>query len=132
MTDQYEVYLSGKMRGLPEFGFPIFDKAQEIIERTRGWKVVSPANMDREIGFNEKTGNDYDFDVNGAMRRDFTYLVTNAQGIVLIRQNWRVSHGARSELIVAQDIGLDLWEVDLDTEEIRPLKARVATHLDVA
>ena len=128
----YSVYLSGKMRGEPEFGFPNFDRARDIIVKQKGWTVISPADMDRAIGFSEKSPEGYDFDFAGALRRDFSVLLKDVNGIVMIRQNWQRSHGARSELLISQDIDLDLWQIDLKTEEISPLVLRVATHLEKA
>lgn len=124
MARRYTVYLSGKMRGLPEFGFPVFDAAKKIIHRKR-WKVVSPADMDRAVGFDgHDTG--YDFDVEDALRRDFLAILQDCDGIVMIRENWRDSTGAPAELLVAQLTGKDLWEIDLETEEIYPLPDRVS------
>jgi hypothetical protein len=124
MSKRYTVYVSGKMRGLPEFGFPLFDHATKILKRKR-WKVLSPADMDRAIGFDEKSAEGYDFDVAGALKRDFLAILQECDGIVMIKQTWLSSHGAKSELLIAQDIDLDLWEIDLDTEEVTPLQGRV-------
>jgi len=44
------IYICGPMTGYPYFNFPIFDWAQRILEG-RGSKVISPAQMDREHGF---------------------------------------------------------------------------------
>ena len=41
------------MRGKKWFNFPGFDWAKECLTRA-GWEVISPADLDREIGFDVK------------------------------------------------------------------------------
>lgn len=38
-------YLSGKMRGLPNYNFPEFHRVTAIL-RSQGWRVISPAEID--------------------------------------------------------------------------------------
>lgn len=45
-----QVYIAGKMRGIPYFNFPEFDKARDRLLGL-GLKPVSPADMDRAVGF---------------------------------------------------------------------------------
>lgn len=44
------VYVAGKMRGVPYYGFPAFDETKNRLTRL-GFDVLSPADMDREEGF---------------------------------------------------------------------------------
>jgi len=63
------VYILGPMRGYQFYNFPAFDKMEaRIIEQ--GYIPVSPAQMDREIGFNEVTDRLDTFDLRAAIRRD--------------------------------------------------------------
>ena len=112
-------YLSGKMRGLPQYGFPIFDKGRDIL-RKKGWYVVSPADLDRAIGF-DPDDQGYDFDIAEALRRD-TQALLFVDAIVLL-PNWRDSSGAKYELSVAQNIGIDIFELNLKTGRLRRMKA---------
>ncbi len=43
-------YIAGPMRGIPHFNFPAFDEARDRLQQ-EGWRVISPADMDRDAGF---------------------------------------------------------------------------------
>ena len=43
------VYVAGKMRGVPYYNFPAFDRARDRLAGL-GFEVLSPADMDREVG----------------------------------------------------------------------------------
>ena len=73
-----QVYIAGKMRGLPYFNFPEFDKAVMRL-LALGLKPVSPADLDRQNGFDPTGWNpewkDWSvlpdtFDVSAAIARD--------------------------------------------------------------
>ena len=49
-----KIYIAGPMRGKEWFNFPDFDWAKECLMRA-GWEVISPADLDREIGFDVKS-----------------------------------------------------------------------------
>jgi|ERR1051326_2321292 hypothetical protein len=100
-----KVYIAGKMRGLPEFGFPIFDAAERIL-MALGYECVSPASMDRDEGFDAagKTGITLDgFNVYEALKRDFIAIM-ECDGIVLL-PGWENSSGAQAEKVVATSTG---------------------------
>lgn len=44
-----KVYISGPMRGIPYFNFPLFDEVKDYFLNL-GWTVFSPADHDRELG----------------------------------------------------------------------------------
>lgn len=75
-ADGMKVYLAGGMRGYPSFNFPSFDAAAAEL-RKRFITVISPAEIDRELGF-DPTGlegteaelRDMGFDLHAAMQRD--------------------------------------------------------------
>ena len=46
MMTRRKIYLSGKMTGLPNNGFEIFDKNRDFLLE-KGWDVVSPSDIDR-------------------------------------------------------------------------------------
>ncbi len=50
MSDKPTIYIAGPMSGYPQYNFPAFDKARDELEKN-GWQVGSPADMDREHGF---------------------------------------------------------------------------------
>lgn len=111
-------YLAGRMRGLEDFGFPLFDKGKRILEQ-HGYEVVSPADMDRGMGFDPRglKGTDEElarlnFSTADALRRDFAEIL-NCTHLALL-PNWRDSGGARKEKMLAETIGLDVLDVNLD------------------
>lgn len=107
------IYIAGPMRGIQFFNFPAFDKAKE--ELSYYWNVVSPADMDRDVGFDpESLGSDYDwndlhsldFDLDEAIKRDLDALQTvNA---IFMLDGWQESRGAKAELAIANWRGLDI------------------------
>lgn len=108
------VYIAGPMRGYPYFNFPAFDKAAADL-KCYDYEVVSPAEMDREIGFDpELLGADYDwtdlnaceFSLHDAIDRDVAALKT-CDAIFLL-EGWLDSKGARAEKALADWLGLEI------------------------
>lgn len=106
--DAIRVYIAGPMRGHQQFNFPAFDECRDYL-RSLGWKPISPADMDREKGFDPtapdhdpQTG--YDFDVADALRRDFD-AISQCDGIVFL-PGWAGSAGANAERVLGQALGI--------------------------
>jgi len=121
-------YLSGPMRGYPLFNFPAFDAARDA-GRAKGFGVMSPADMDRELGHTE---NDVLEEINTPENqrrfaaRDCAALLAlkaeNGDGIALL-PGWEKSTGAVAELMLAR--WLKLTGVDAETwEPMDPAKFR--------
>ena len=93
------IYIAGKMTGVPLFNFPAFDAARDVLE-AEGWKVISPADLDREVGFDplNETFVSKDF-LDRAMRRDIEALLT-CDAIYML-EGWETSTGAKAELALA-------------------------------
>lgn len=102
-------YVAGPMRGYDQFNFPAFDNAARCLRR-HGWEVLSPAEHDRETGFDETLNNLDGFDLQKAMRWDIQ-AVLSADVIVLL-PGWRNSHGTSIELTVARAVGVEVFEFD--------------------
>lgn len=115
-------YVSGKMRGEKQFGFPLFDAARDML-RLKGWSVVSPADLDRAIGFDPNNDDGYDFDICEALRRD-TQALLFVDAIVLL-PNWKESVGARYELCVAQAIGVPALAINMKTGRLTKIREKV-------
>ena len=111
--DKPIVYVAGPMRGIEHFNFPAFDQAAEWLRGKRSdLYVVSPADMDRALGFNEEEEDvvvDSAF-IADAMRRDLR-VVTHCHSLLLLR-GWEDSTGANNEAFVARACGAELWEAD--------------------
>lgn len=113
-------YLSGPMRGYPKFNFPAFDAARDA-GRARGFGVMSPADMDRELGHTEDDSLDAINTPENQRRfaaRDCAALLAlkaeNGDGIALL-PGWEKSTGAVAELMLAR--WLKLTVVDATTWE---------------
>lgn len=108
-TDQRIAYISGKMRGLPEFGFPLFDKAAEKL-RAANWTIYSPAEMDREQGF-DPNANGYDFHIIQALKRDFDVIKSKCNALIRLPNHYG-SEGADAERVIADKYGLAILDYE--------------------
>jgi hypothetical protein len=100
-------YISGKMRGVDLYNFPAFDEARDFLVDL-GHDVVSPADLDRELGLDETADELPDwFTLDDAMRRDLQ-AVTSCDKVVLL-EGWSRSTGAVREALTAIWCGLPLF-----------------------
>lgn len=110
------IYIAGPMRGIELFNFPAFDAARDHLSG-QGFAVVSPADLDRESGFDPETlrvdgvdwyvaGYDWldlskiDFDLEAAMERDIK-AIKSCDAIYMLT-GWQNSRGARAEKALAE------------------------------
>ena len=108
------VYIAGGMRGKPLYGFPEFDAAAEKL-RAEGYKVINPADLDREAGFCPTTlPDDWDWstyppgtDASEFVERDLDALAT-CDAIYML-PGWEESQGATAEHAVAKWRGLTVF-----------------------
>lgn len=96
--------------------FPAFDARKEQL-LSDGWEtVVSPADLDRELGFEPTfflTKVSAEF-TRKALRRDIEALMTC--DAIYMMEDWEMSQGATIEHGVARGIGLDvIYESPRDT-----------------
>lgn len=101
-------YLAGPMRGYEDFNFPAFDAAAANLRRV-GWTILSPADRDREHGFDETRNTLDGFDLEAAMRDDLRWIIDDADSIILL-PGWERSTGAKIERLVAETCGKDVFE----------------------
>jgi hypothetical protein len=102
------VYVAGPMRNYPLFNFPAFDEAEARL-RAAGWNVISPAAMDRTLGFDEHQGHLDGFDMDAAVRRDIDAILSLSpvnEDAVAMLPGWERSRGARAEKALAEWRGL--------------------------
>ena len=93
------LYIAGPMTGLPEFNFPAFDAAEDVI-RAAGFDTRNPAR--HGAGDPGQTWADY-------MRRDIPDLLA-CDGIALL-PGWENSRGARLEVYIADALGMPICPV---------------------
>ncbi|MGN6589481.1 MAG: dATP/dGTP diphosphohydrolase domain-containing protein [Sphingomicrobium sp.] len=124
------LYIAGPMRGLPEFGFPEFDRAAGLLHEA-GHYPVNPANHDRANGFDPKgmTGNEdlaeLGFDLTDALTWDLQQ-VADSDGVAVL-SGWENSKGARAEVATAHALGVPVATV---TEWTYPASQRTYIQPD--
>lgn len=102
------IYVGGPMSGYPQHNFPAFDRAAAWL-RSAGWsKVVNPADLDRELGYDPNNDPDPAM-YREMMRRDIAELV-QCDAIALLPY-WDQSPGATTEHGVAVACGLAVIEI---------------------
>lgn len=105
-----KIYILGPMRGHAYFNFPAFDLMAIRLSRL-GYNPVSPANLDRQAGYDFATysrDTDWsklpdDMKVQDVVARDMTALLS-CQGYVCL-EGWENSTGARAEKAVLEWLG---------------------------
>lgn len=112
-----KVYIAGPMRGMPLSNFPVFDRAKALA-LSKGWAVISPADMDRIFGYDPADAATSDPDVLGTlseiMLRDLAELA-NCDALALL-PGWENSSGARVEVMFACFVG-NIQLLDAETFE---------------
>lgn len=108
------VYLAGPMRGFDLYNFPAFDSAAAWL-REDGYKVISPAELDRDLGFDPATDKATDEFVWSALRRDLTAILR--VDMVAVLPGWEASSGCGLEMAVARGVGLPIYELLVDATD---------------
>ena len=103
------VYICGPMRGYEHYNFPAFDAAEERL-RDLGYKVFSPAAIDRE--------NDFDPILNpeqpepscvDVVRRDIEAIIKS--DCVVLLEGWEASVGSNAEIAIAKWLKKPVYEM---------------------
>ena len=100
------VYIAGKMRGLPQYNFPAFRK-YTAEWRAAGWEVVSPAEMDENIGFTENNPEPTKEFLKDAIKRD-VLAILECDALALI-PGWEGSKGVRVEIALADFLDISIY-----------------------
>jgi hypothetical protein len=101
------------MRGFPKWNFPTFDRNAQFLADS-GWDPVSPADLDRKMGFDENDDGALfgEAEFHEAMLRDYEALL-RCSAIAFI-PGWEKSTGAALERSFAGRLKLDMYRVDAD------------------
>jgi hypothetical protein len=123
------IYIAGKMREVPLYNFPAFDAAQACLE-LQGWTVISPAQMDRERGFDPSTEATPEF-LEEAMERDVLAIIHLANALALL-PGWESSTGANGEMWLARWKRIPVYlfpsMVELGKEDVLEEAMRITSH----
>ena len=114
------IYISGPMRGIPQFNFAAFDYAQDLWE-SMGWGVFNPASRGWGGG-DPATGTGVTAEEVHAWLRQDIQDITSCDAIALL-PGWEESEGAKLEAAVAFAIGLDFY----DAHSLQPLIPEAVT-----
>jgi Domain of unknown function (DUF4406) len=111
VTERF-IYIAGKMQGLPNFGFDLFDEARDYVNEYTDFTAISPADLDREMGFSPTTPPEKvtPHFIADCMQRDFEAILKSV-GIMLL-DNWTLSKGANRELSVARWTGKEVFTAE--------------------
>ncbi|WP_240478618.1 DUF4406 domain-containing protein [Pseudomonas cremoricolorata] len=92
---ELRVYIAGPMTGLPDFNFPAFNAAADLM-RSAGWHVENPAEHGVVPGAEWA---DY-------LRYDIARLATCE--MIMLLPGWSKSKGANLEVAIAQQLGMPI------------------------
>lgn len=92
-----KIYIAGPMRGYPRYNFDAFDHARDLLSFC--FDVVSPADMDRELGFDPDKSEATSEFIEQAMRRDIEAVLSVDALFVL--KGWEQSKGTLAEIAIA-------------------------------
>ncbi len=102
MTDQKPklVYISGPMKGYDYFNYPAFNAASAKLQ-DEGYIVLNPAsNFEGVRNLAKET----------YMKHDFSHVLQ--ADLLVVLKGWEESKGARSEVVVAQLCGLQVYRFE--------------------
>jgi hypothetical protein len=115
MSDLGRIYVAGPMTGRELYNWPWFENTARVLRRM-GWDVVTPTEIDEECGMvyaeRDAFGAILDvtttdlFDYEEILQRDFAAVRTCTH--ILLHPEWHRSSGARRELHVAIENGLQV------------------------
>ena len=106
-------YVAGPMRSKKWLNFPAFDKARDLLIE-QGYKVISPADLDRECGFDAtKLPEDTDwnlipkdFSLEECVKRDVEAVM--GCDCIFMLPGWEYSTGAKAEKALAEWLGKEI------------------------
>ncbi len=122
------IYIAGPMRGYPLYNFPAFDEARNVINSFNDSLAISPADIDRENGFDP----DSDIEFTAAMAkdaisRDIDILLHRADAIAVL-PGWEGSKGATVEVALAEFLGLRVYRFNPDMTKFGPVIGSLLTE----
>jgi hypothetical protein len=109
------IYIAGPMRGYEDGNFPAFDRQAKVLEK-QGWRVINPADMDRQDGsppgghlkFDPETDYDDREFMREALERDLVAICKDCTAIYMM-SDWETSRGAKAEWHTAKAVGLKIY-----------------------
>jgi hypothetical protein len=103
MKTKTTCYIAGPMTGYPRFNFDAFDAARDVLLGD-GFNVISPADLDREMGFDPDINEVTPMLIDEMQRRDVDAIFKC--DMVFVLDGWEKSRGARAEISLANWRGI--------------------------
>lgn len=116
------VYIAGPMTGIPQYNFPAFDAAADLL-RAMGYEVVSPAELDdpedRERALQSldgapQTAASFGKSWADFLARDVKLITDGGIDAIITLAGWERSRGARLETFVGYLNGMHIWSLHHD------------------
>lgn len=104
------IYCSGPMTGYPNNNYEAFNRNTKFL-RDNGWEVISPAEMDAELGVDPTQPFSEEQYLN-TIKHDYAALLTCTD--IAFMPGWEQSRGAKLESDFANVLKLDRYRVDAD------------------
>jgi len=124
MNRKPTIYVAGGMRGYDDYNYPAFDRCAKVL-RSQGWRVINPAELDRDAGkavsdptaFDPETNyEDHEY-MRNALMRDMVAICDECTAIYMM-SGWENSKGAKAEWALAKALGLEIfYEAPLPKEK---------------
>lgn len=132
------IYIAGPMRGCKYYNFVTFDVYKEYFEN-QGYNVISPADLDREHGFDpfdlpedydwNTLPNDNGFSFADCVKRDVDAVLEC--DVVFLLFKWENSKGATAEKTLAEWAGKAVWyETELASATIGTCNYEIYERLE--
>ena len=126
------LYLAGPMSGIPDHNFPLFDRVAGLL-RDLGHGVVSPADTNRKVGFDETKHNAGDIsqeDYSKLFRLDIQEIL-GCEGMVML-PGWIKSKGAKLEFALARMVDMPCYRYNFDFGILEPfpIDIRAVIHIE--
>lgn len=109
MTPRPKVYIAGKMSGLPNYNYPMFFKAEEILTRL-GYEAFNPAHhsgdtLEEAIATVHTDPRPWEW----YLKEDIKILL--GCDYIFLLPGWEDSRGARLEYHVASEVGIKILDI---------------------
>lgn len=103
------------MTGYPDYNFPAFDEAKDRLMEA-GYEVVSPADLDREMGFDPMSDSPEKPDLKEVFKNDITHLI-ECDGVAFL-PGFSDSEGATTEIKIAEWLNLPCHSIRFWIKEL--------------
>ena len=110
-----KAYLAGKMSGIPQYNFPLFDYVAAKL-RTAGWEIVTPSELDDPETRAKSMASPDGLTPTGHtwgeyLSRDMKVIADSGLEAICLLPGWPSSRGAKLEAFVSMLLGLQFYSV---------------------